>query len=153
LHRLGQPADTLFSLGSSTFRPGCINCLFFLSPFTPQNGGTFLLPRSHQRRQRAKAADGFADLGFPDKELGNGLIRPHPDTVHAAGAAGSVCLFDCRLWHCAAPNQSSESRVMINVRYVPSSDGYKPRDTIDRATFRELPAVAKQLYQASLANE
>eukprot|EP01052_Picozoa_sp_SAG31_P004365 SAG31_NODE_180_length_21118_cov_62.152671_6_plen_315_part_00 len=130
--------------GSQFMRPSCINALFFLSPFTAENGGTWIVPGSHRH------SDDFASVGFPDAELGNGVIAPHHDTVHAVGPAGAVCLFDCRIWHCAAPNRSSESRVMINVRYTPKYGGLKPRDSIARSTYRELPVAAQQLYQSSL---
>ena len=136
--------------GSTLMRPSCINALFFLSPFTAENGGTWLLPGSHQRSPGSQD-QGFASLGFPDAELGNGVIAPHPNTVHAAGPAGSVCLFDCRMWHCAAPNKSSESRVMINVRYTPTQRSpWKPRDSIDPSTFLELPPAVQHLYRPSL---
>ena len=68
--------------------------------------------------------------------------------------AGSVCLFDCRIWHCAAPNKSqSESRVMINVRFTPKHrNPFKPRDSIERSTFLELPSAAQALYESSLVD-
>jgi hypothetical protein len=75
------------------------------------------------------------------------MWEPHPQAVHVIGTAGSVCLFDCRLFHCLAPNcvphpnrtvalcplpqyltptwwvlgivVTSETRTMINVRFSP----------------------------------
>ena len=107
--------------GSQVLRPRMINVLFFLTDFTPENGGsnppafalaanaplllsclpvataTFLLPRSH-RRPPGLADGGFASLGFQAEARGDGVLPPPAGAVHAAGPAGAACLFDCRLW-------------------------------------------------------
>ena len=89
-----------------------------LTPFTPGNGGTYVLPCSH-RREPGEPEGGFHGLGFPTSSLGDGQIPPHPDTVHVTGEAGCVCCFDGRLWHAAAPNRTEDQpRVMVNLRFA-----------------------------------
>ena len=41
----------------------------------------------------------------------------HPDAVAAEGPAGSVLLFDCRLMHTKAPNDTDSARLAVQVRY------------------------------------
>ena len=41
----------------------------------------------------------------------------HPDAVAAQGTAGSVLLFDCRLMHTKAPNDTNSERLAVQVRY------------------------------------
>ena len=41
----------------------------------------------------------------------------HPDAVAAQGTAGSVLLFDCRLMHTKAPNDTDSERLAVQVRY------------------------------------
>ena len=55
---------------------------------------------------------------------------------------------------CSAPNLTSEPRVMINVRYTPTSTfekGRLPRDPILLPLFRSLRPQVQDLYRASLA--
>ena len=40
----------------------------------------------------------------------------HPDAVAAEGTAGSVLLFDCRLYHTKAPNDTDSERLAVQVR-------------------------------------
>ena len=41
----------------------------------------------------------------------------HPDAVAAEAPAGSVLLFDCRLYHTKAPNDTDTERLAVQVRY------------------------------------
>ena len=41
----------------------------------------------------------------------------HLDAVAAEGSVGSVLLFDCRLYHTKAPNDTDEERLAVQVRY------------------------------------
>jgi hypothetical protein len=40
----------------------------------------------------------------------------HPDDVAAEGTAGSVLLFDCRLYHTKVPNDTDSERLAVQVR-------------------------------------
>lgn len=83
--------------------------IWMLTEFSGENGGTLLVPGSH--RSGVNPSDGMA--------AGVDRDAPHPDEVHAQGAAGSVLLYDSRLWHAVAPNQSTTDRVALIVRYAP----------------------------------
>ena len=90
-------ADTVTKLSS----------LWMLSEFSPHTGGTLVVPGSHRARTNPSGGDGF------DREA------PHPSELQISGPAGSVMLFDSRLWHCVATNHSDEPRVAMNIGYVP----------------------------------
>ena len=81
--------------------------IFMLTPFTAETGGTFVVPRSH-RSSNNPTGDNGVDRG-----------APHPTEVQVTGEAGSLLLFDSRIWHSAAPVLSHEARVAAVVRYAP----------------------------------
>ena len=82
-------------------RPLHINTLWMLSDFTRQNGGTLIVPASHAR----------AAAESPQLWEGEGAARQRTDAVHVVAPAGSVCILDCRVWHCLPPNFTEECRV------------------------------------------
>ncbi len=86
---------------------GKLSSLWMLTEFTPHTGSTLVIPGSHRSRTNPSGGDGF------NRE------SPHPSELQIAGAAGSVMLFDSRLWHCVATNHSSETRIALNVGYAP----------------------------------
>lgn len=83
--------------------------IWMLTDFTPENGGTLLVPGSHR----------FA--GNPSADNLGGIDRdaPYPTEFHAVGSAGSVLLYDSRMWHAVPPNRSDTDRVALIVRYAP----------------------------------
>ena len=83
--------------------------IWMLTDFTPDNGGTLLVPGSHR----------FA--GNPSAQNMGGIDRdaPYPTEFHAVGSAGSVLLYDSRMWHAVPPNRSAADRVALIVRYAP----------------------------------
>ena len=84
-----------------------LTSLWMFSPFTEANGGTLLVPGSHRTSNN------------PTGDNGVDPNAPYPTEIHATGDAGSVLLFDSRLWHASAPNHSQEPRVSVVVRYAP----------------------------------
>ena len=93
---------------------------------------------------------------------------PYPTEVQATGKAGSVLLYDSRLWHAVAPNQSDRPRVAILVRYAPWWLNLNPtmmghpehemmvveregknyeNPPIDRNVYESLPEDVKSLYR------
>ena len=84
-----------------------LTSLWMFSPFTEANGGTLLVPGSHRTSNN------------PTGDNGVDPNAPYPTEFHATGDAGSVLLFDSRLWHASAPNHSQEPRVSVVVRYAP----------------------------------
>ena len=89
-------ADTCIKLSS----------LWMLTEFNAQTGGTLVIPGSHRSQTNPSSGDLF------DREA------PHPAELQISAPAGSVMLFDSRLWHCIAKNHSDEPRYAINVGYA-----------------------------------
>ncbi len=86
-----------------------LSTIWMLSPFSPQTGGTFVLPGSH-RMNNNPSAGGMEGVDAD---------APHPAEIQVSGSAGSVLLYDSRLWHAVAPNRSDRPRVALIVRYAP----------------------------------
>ena len=81
--------------------------LWMLSEFAPETGATAIVPGSHRS---------------PNNPTGNNGVdasQPYPGEIRATGKAGSVLVFDSRLWHASTPNLSDEARVGMAVRYAP----------------------------------
>ncbi len=76
--------------------------LWMLDDFTEQNGATALFPRSHKRNHKPDIASG----------------EPHPDQILAEAPAGSVVLFDGRLWHSSRANRTDQSRSCLLGMYA-----------------------------------
>jgi ectoine hydroxylase-related dioxygenase (phytanoyl-CoA dioxygenase family) len=79
-----------------------INAFFALDDFDRSNGGTWVVPGTHQRSAR-------------------------PDDAHLEGAkvcvecrAGAMIVFDSTLWHCAGRNVSGHDRLAINHQFTRS---------------------------------
>lgn len=84
-----------------------LSSIFMLTDFSAENGGTLFVPRSHRLPHNPSGGDGFA------------CEASHPNEVNVTGTAGSIFLYDSRLWHSVAPNRSSGPRVALSVRYAP----------------------------------
>ena len=128
-------------------RPAHINAIYMLSDFTVANGGTWMVPGSHARPASEDPHQAWST---------EAKYSPYHEAVHLTGAAGSVCVLDCRLWHCMPPNQSDETRAMVNVRYAPRwvpielliepRAGQPPWPPMPEAVFERLPPRLKPLY-------
>ena len=78
------------------------NSLWLLDDFTPENGGTRLIPGSHQRRRNPP--EGYAN---------------DPEEIRLQAPAGSVLVFNGATWHSSGANQTDRERVCLiwfNVR-------------------------------------
>ena len=73
------------------------NSIWLLSDFTPENGATRVVPRSH--RSGKTATDGMSDT-----------IADHPDQVQLFGEAGTVVVFNSHLWHGGMRNETDAPR-------------------------------------------
>jgi len=91
--------------------------LLMVSPFTKENGGTIVVPGSHQRTTNPT-----------DKHAGIDSLAAQPDEQRITGPAGSLLLMDSRLWHAAPENRSSEPRVCVAIRYAPWWLNLEPLD-------------------------
>ena len=86
-----------------------LSSIWMLSPFSPETGGTIILPGSHRNLDNPASGS----MRAIDQDA------PHPGEMHVCGPAGSVLLYDSRLWHAVASNRSHHPRVAILVRYAP----------------------------------
>ena len=132
--------------------------IWMLTPFSEQTGGTFIVPGSH-RWLNNPSAEGIAGL---DRDA------PYPTEKQACGDAGSVLVYDSRLWHAVPPNLSDEPRVALVVRYAPWWLNLNPTHiglsehtamvvetggknyempAVEKSVFDALPEAVKPLYR------
>ena len=74
--------------------PMVANAMWMLDDFTPENGATRVVPGSH----KLKGNLDFKPDGSP------------PDTVPVCGPAGTVMVFEGRLWHQTGANTTADQR-------------------------------------------
>ncbi|HTA77722.1 MAG TPA: phytanoyl-CoA dioxygenase family protein [bacterium] len=77
-----------------------INCFFAISPFTKENGGTLLVPGTHQKAER------------PSEDY----LKANSISVECP--AGTMFIFDSTLYHAAGENNSGENRYGINHQFT-----------------------------------
>ena len=133
-----------------------ITAIFMLSPFTEETGGTLVVPGSHRSPEN------------PSGETDVDRDSPYPTEISAIGDAGSVLLFDSRLWHSVATNHGDRPRTAVIARYAPwwlnlsvqrpgtpdhtqiiVETGGKPSEVplVRRDVFESLPDEAKALFR------
>jgi len=130
--------------------PDCImhlTALLMISPFTEANGGTLVVPGSHR---------------FPnnpsDSNLGIDPTQAYPTEHRVIGPAGSMVIFDSRLWHCPPANPSDTVRVALGVRYAPwwlNLEPLNPQSDIRQQLVEEpgleeneVPKLSVQVYES-----
>ena len=119
--------------------------MWMLTDFTVENGATIIVPGSHRKSDHPRT---------------NGVLdpkQPLEGEQRLLGKAGSVGIFDTRMWHAIAPNVSSEDRVSVIVRYAPwwlNLDPLRPgtidrQDIVDAHKGREspVPGIPVELYE------
>jgi len=84
-----------------------LTTIWMLSSFSPKTGGTLIMPESHRASNN------------PTGDNGVDPLAPSPSEIQATGDAGSVLIFDSRLWHATATNHGDSPRVGVAVRYAP----------------------------------
>ena len=84
-----------------------LTTIWMLSPFSPQTGGTLIVPGSHRSNNN------------PSGNMGIDPLAQYPTEMNATGDAGSVLFFDSRLWHATATNLGDKPRVGVAVRFAP----------------------------------
>ena len=140
-----------------------LSSIWMLTGFSVANGGTFIVPGSHRHNDNP-AGETLRDF---DRD------GPHPQQIQVTGSAGSVLLYDSRLWHAVAPNVSNVARVALIGRYAPwwlnltptirgtpdhermvAATGGKNYDAVpvQREVFDRLPATVQPLYQHFVTN-
>jgi ectoine hydroxylase-related dioxygenase (phytanoyl-CoA dioxygenase family) len=79
-----------------------VNCFLAIDEFSESNGGTLVLPGTHQQAQR------------PTDEY------CRKNTVAVECPAGSMLVFDSTVWHAAGLNQSGRDRAAVNHQFTRS---------------------------------
>lgn len=79
-----------------------INCFIAVDEFSAENGGTLLVPGTHQRAE------------MPSSEF---LVA---NAVPVECAPGAMVVFDSTLWHAAGANVSGHDRVAVNQQFTRS---------------------------------
>ena len=85
-----------------------LRMIWFLTPFTPENGATYVVPGTHRLNTNPHLSD-----------IGVNFAETYPTETQALGSAGSVLVWDNRLWHTTGFNFSDEDRVYFGTTYVP----------------------------------
>jgi ectoine hydroxylase-related dioxygenase (phytanoyl-CoA dioxygenase family) len=79
-----------------------INCLVTVDAFTPENGGTLVVPGTHQRP--LKPSDDYLAA----------------NAIPVEAPPGSLIVFDSTLWHAAGANVSGRDRLGMNLQFTRS---------------------------------
>ena len=87
--------------------PVQLSSLWMLTDFTVENGGTWIVSGSHRMSDN------------PTGSLKIDRFEPYPAEMQVTGKAGSVLVFDSRLWHATGSNNTDRLRIGVVVRYVP----------------------------------
>lgn len=106
--------------------PTFCNSVWMLDDFTAENGATRFVPGSHVRPS-----------GPP------GGMEDPPDTRAVTGTAGSMMIFDARLWHGGGANRSSTPRYAMHGFFCRS--WMKPQHDHTRSLDREVVEQASPL--------
>jgi ectoine hydroxylase-related dioxygenase (phytanoyl-CoA dioxygenase family) len=77
--------------------PIMINCLVMVDDFTVENGGTYLLAKSHLEKRKPSDEEFFANAD------------------QAIGKRGDILIFNANVWHSSAPNKTQDHRRAIPI--------------------------------------
>lgn len=77
--------------------PIMLNCLVMVDDFTKENGGTYLLAKSHLEERKPTNEEFFKNA------------------VQAVGNRGDILVFNANVWHSSAPNNTQQSRKAIPI--------------------------------------
>jgi ectoine hydroxylase-related dioxygenase (phytanoyl-CoA dioxygenase family) len=77
--------------------PIMINCLVMVDDFTIENGGTYLLAKSHLEKRKPSDEEFFANAD------------------QATGKRGDILIFNANVWHSSAPNKTQDHRRAIPI--------------------------------------
>jgi ectoine hydroxylase-related dioxygenase (phytanoyl-CoA dioxygenase family) len=72
--------------------PIMLNCLIMVDDFTIENGGTYLLPKSHLEERKPSNDEFFKNA------------------TQAVGNGGDILVFNANVWHASAPNTTNLDR-------------------------------------------
>lgn len=124
-----------------------LTTLWILTPYSPENGGTWIVPRSHRDLRNPRSH--LDPRNPPQDDIRDD--EPIPGEIQLAGPAGSVVMIDSRVWHSSGSNPSPEPRVTILARYSPwwlsLEFGGRNNAIVPRETYEAMPDAVKLLYR------
>ena len=105
----GYGMQTLHADSGEPCTPGgpyhVVNSMWMLDDFTPDNGGTRLIPGSHLRPGRI--GDYIEDRN-----------ADHPEQIQLTGKAGSVAIFNGSVWHSSYLNRNGALRRTLHCAFI-----------------------------------
>ena len=115
--------------------PFAVQVIWMFTPFTEENGGTRVMPRSHLLRRIPPATGESLD-----------------GQAYLCGSAGSVGVFPNTTWHVASENRTDQARIGLGCFYTPwwlnrPDPSVLP---ISRETYERLPKTVKPLLKYQL---
>jgi hypothetical protein len=118
----------------------CLSTLWMLSPFSAENGGTWIVPKSHRNARNPRGEhDGMDEYSKLTGE------------IQIEAPAGSVLIMDTRMWHSNANNPSQDPRVCVVVRYAPwwlsAEYGGRNQSIIPAESFDALSPAVQTLFR------
>ena len=111
--------------------------------FTDENGGVWAVPGSHLRPTNP----GFISAG--------NRVATEPDEIRITARAGSVLVFDTRLWRAVAAHDGIFPRVSVEVELAPAADELpealrgRKAAPISAGALKNLPASAARWFAAA----
>lgn len=116
-----------------------LTSIWMLSPFTPESGATWVVPRSHRDPRNPRGLDDGIDEH-----------APIAGELQVCGEAGDVILIDSRVWHSIGANTTGEVRSAVVARYSPwwLSVEYGKRNCafVPAHIFDAMPEPVQELY-------
>lgn len=132
-----------------------LTALWMLSEFSAENGGTWVVPRSHLDIRNPRSH--LDPRNPPHMHDGIDPSAAIPGEMQLQGPAGSVLMLDSRIWHSTANNPSDAPRVTVLTRYSPwwisLEFGGRNRSLVPRDVFENFPDGVKDLYRHRVAGE
>ncbi len=118
------------------------NSIWMLDDFTTENGGTRIVPGSHNR------------LTFPEDEMDDPK-QPHPNEIQLTGRVGTVGVFTGHTWHGGAHNGTDAPRRAVLAYFCrsdqPPQQDY--RNTISSEVYARLSREVRAILDAGKEDE
>ena len=88
--------------GWGVTQPEVVNAIWMLDDFTPDNGPTRVVPKSHRW--------GKHPVGSAFNKAPSALFEPIENEIYLTGKAGTCVVYNAHLWHSGTQNQTDGLR-------------------------------------------